>query len=128
MSFDIAGRLHKKLDTAQITATFKKREFVVELDGAYPQLVSFQLTQDKCGLLDSYNENETIKVFFDLRGREWTSPKGEVKYFNTLNAWKLEKVDSSNETAPPTEEPSSDSNFPSTNDEPDFSESDDLPF
>lgn len=125
MSFEVEGKLHKKFDTAQVTNTFKKREFVLELDGAYPQFVSFQLTQDRCGILDSYNEAERVKVSFDLRGREWTSPKGEIKYFNTLNAWKLEKANATAEAAaPPTEEGA----FPSAKEEQSFDDNDDLPF
>lgn len=126
MSFEVEGKLHKKFDTAQVTQTFKKRELVVELDGAYPQFVSFQLTQDRCGILDDYNENERIKVSFDLRGREWTSPKGEVKYFNTLNAWKLEKpaATQNNNSAPMPEEGA----FPAAKEEQSFDENDDLPF
>lgn len=125
MSFEVEGKLHKKFDTAQVTNTFKKREFVIELDGAYPQLVSFQLTQDRCGILDSYNEAERIKVSFDLRGREWTSPKGEVKYFNTLNAWKLEKANGTTEAAAPMPE---EGTFPSAKEEQSFDDNDDLPF
>ena len=33
-----------------------------------------------------------MEVSFNLRGREWTSPQGEVKYFNSLDAWRIEKV------------------------------------
>ncbi|MBT3592850.1 MAG: hypothetical protein HN519_02635, partial [Hellea sp.] len=27
-----------------------------------------------------------------MRGRDWTSPQGEVKYFVSLEAWRLDKV------------------------------------
>lgn len=125
MSFEVEGKLYKKFDTAQVTNTFKKREFVIELDGAYPQFISFQLTQDRCGILDSYNESDRIKVSFDLRGREWTSPKGEVKYFNSLNAWKIESANAAPAPqAPPTEEGA----FPSASEEQNFDDNDDLPF
>jgi len=43
-------------------------------------------------MLDGINEGEQVEVSFNLRGREWTSPQGEVKYFNTLDAWRIEKV------------------------------------
>eukprot|EP01041_Mallomonas_annulata_P030605 gene30605-52780_t len=54
----------------------------------------FQLTQDKCSLADGVNTNDQIEVSFNLRGREWTSPQGEVKYFNTLEAWRIDKMGS----------------------------------
>ncbi|MGK0388533.1 MAG: single-strand DNA-binding protein [Maribacter sp.] len=127
MSFEVEGKLFKKFDTAQVTNTFKKREFVVEIDGAYPQFVSFQLTQDRCGVLDTHKETDRIKVSFDLRGREWTSPKGEVKYFNSLNAWKIDAasvVAEAETPAAPTEEGA----FPAASEEQSFDDNDDLPF
>ena len=71
---------------------FRKREFVLtDNSSQYPQFISFQLTQDRCSLLDSIQPGETITVHFNIRGREWTSPQGEIKYFNTLEAWKLDR-------------------------------------
>lgn len=89
--FTLKGKLIVKGDEQQINEKFKKREFVVQDDSTqYPQVIQFQLVQDKCSLLDAYNEGDEISVNFNLRGREWTSPKdGQVKYFNTLEAWKL---------------------------------------
>jgi hypothetical protein len=47
------------------------------------------MVQDRCELLDPFEVGQDVEVFFDLRGREWTNPQGEVKYFNSLQAWKL---------------------------------------
>jgi len=92
-SFEAEGTLYKKENTQQITDTFKKREFVIEIvDGTYTQLVKFQLVQDNCNKLDGMKKDEPVKVTFNLRGREWTDPKGEVKYFNSLDAWKVERI------------------------------------
>src|SRR5687768_15161477 len=89
--FNITGVLKVKNAEQQVSEKFKKREFVItENSSQYPQHISFQLTQDKCSLLDSYKVGDTMKVFFNLRGREWTNPQGEVKYFNSLEAWKIE--------------------------------------
>jgi len=88
---DITGILKVKNEAQQVSENFKKREFVVtDNSSQYPQHVSFQLTQDKCNLIDQYNVGAEIKVHFNLRGREWTSPQGEIKYFNTLEAWRIE--------------------------------------
>ena len=86
-----------KNDTVQVSEKFSKREFVVtDASSMYPQDILFQLTQDKCSLIDAANVNDQIEVSFNLRGREWTSPQGEVKYFNTLEAWRIEKVGAGN--------------------------------
>lgn len=94
MSMSVQGKLHKKFETKQISATFRKREFVIEYatNPMYPQYVSFQLIQDKVDLLEPFQEGQMITVDFDLRGREWTSPQGEIKYFNSLDAWRVNAV------------------------------------
>ena len=80
-------------NTVQVSEKFSKREFVVtDASGMYPQDIMFQATQDKCSLLDGYQSGDQVEVSFNLRGREWTSPAGEVKYFNTLEAWRIERA------------------------------------
>src|SRR6478736_10147521 len=94
---EITGQLKAKFDTQTVSDRFSKREFVLttEANTPYPQHVSFQVTQDKCSLLDQYKEGDEIKVQFNLRGREWNGPQG-IKYFNTLEAWRIERVSGSN--------------------------------
>jgi hypothetical protein len=88
---DVTGILKVKGQTQQVSEKFKKREIVItDNSSQYPQHISFQLTQDKCSIIDNYNVGDEIKVHFNLRGREWTSPQGEVKYFNSLEAWRIE--------------------------------------
>ena len=85
MAYKAEGKVHKIFPTEQKTATFSAREFVIEVqDGQYPQMVKFQLTQDKCAIMDDYNEGDQVVVDFDLRGREWND-----KYFTNLNAWRI---------------------------------------
>jgi hypothetical protein len=90
--YSISGKLIVKNDTEQIKDTFRKRDFVIsDEDSQYPQEISFQLVQDKCDLLDAYQVGQNIKVNFNLRGRSWQNPQTqEMKYFNTLDAWKIE--------------------------------------
>ncbi len=91
--FKLTGTLKVLNPTVQVSEKFSKREFVVtESSSMYPQDILFQLTQDKCSLLDGYNVNDQVEVSFNLRGREWTSPQGEVKYFNSLDAWRLDRA------------------------------------
>jgi hypothetical protein len=88
-----------KYDTQKVSDKFQKRDFVLatELSTPYPQYVTFQLTQDKCSVIDSINEGATINVKFNLRGREWNGAQG-IKYFNTLEAWRVEVVAKENVT------------------------------
>jgi len=91
MAFDIKGKLHKVFDRKAVSDRFTKCDFVVEMeDGKYPQLVSFQIVNDKIAQLDGLNVGDEVTVTFNVRGREWTSPSREVKYFNTLDAWRVQ--------------------------------------
>ena len=87
---EIKGIIKKISETVQISDRFRKREFVVEYanNADYPQPLQFELVKDRCELLDSFQEGQEVEVHFELRGREWTTPKGQVKYFNSLQAWK----------------------------------------
>ena len=93
---EVTGIIKVKYDTNVVSERFKKRDFVltVEPGSPYPQHVSFQVVQDKVSMLDSFNVGDEVKVLFNLKGREWTSPQGEVKYFNTIDAWRIEKIGS----------------------------------
>ena len=59
----------------------------------YPQLVLFQLTGDRCENLDGFSVGDDVQIEFSLRGREWKSPRGELKYFNSLDVWAVERAD-----------------------------------
>jgi len=121
MSFEVEGVLHKKFDTEKKSEKFQARDFVIEVPGQYPQMVKFQLTQDRCEIVERHNEGDTIKVFFDLRGREW-----EGRFFTNLNAWKIEAASGQTATAAESAAPAND--FPKMSDEPSTKADDDLPF
>ena len=128
--FKLKGTVKLIKDTVQISDKFAKREFVINYsESMYPQDVLFQSVQDKCSMLDGFSENEEVEVSFNLRGREWTSPQGEVKYFNTLDAWRIEKVGQGIPQGGPSDmnlqsEPAPAASAASTENE----EDDDLPF
>jgi hypothetical protein len=92
MGIEASGKLHTIFETKQVSERVTKREFVVEIadNPKYPQTVLFQLTGDRCSQLDGMNVGDQVRIEFSLRGREWRSPSGEVKYFNSLDVWKLE--------------------------------------
>jgi len=88
-NFEIKGELVAILDEQVVSDKFKKREFVIQTADQYPQVIKFQLTQDRCGMIDSYRKGETITVNFDVKGKEYV--KGtETMYFNSLEAWKIQ--------------------------------------
>ena len=92
MGMEAIGKIHRIGETQQVSDRFSKRELVLEMSDnpKYVQHVAFELANDKCSELDGYQVGDEVRVEFSLRGREWRSPKGEVKYFNTLSLWKIE--------------------------------------
>jgi len=122
---DLQGKILEIFETVQINDSFKKREFIVEYadNPNYPELIKFELTQDRCDLLNDFQVNQEVEVWFNIKGRKWTDPQGEDKYFNSLQAWKIQP----NQSSETSEDPSKDLKEPewlSNNPE----EEDDLPF
>lgn len=94
MGMEIGGRIYKIEETKQITERFRKREFVLVLEenSEYPQYVQFQLTGNRVDKINDFKVGDEVKVDFSLRGREWTSPKNEIRYFNSLDVWDLIRI------------------------------------
>lgn len=80
---------------------FQKREVVITTEETYPQFLNIEFVQDKCTLLDPFSEGQRVKISINLRGREWTNPEGEVKYFNSIQGW---RIDAENQSQPITPE------------------------
>ena len=90
---EVTGKIKVINHTQVVSDKFSKRDFVVTTNEAYPQDLQIQITKDKCSLLDIFKVGDNVTVSINLRGREWTNPQGEVKYFNTIEAWKISKLD-----------------------------------
>ena len=90
---EVTGRVKMVEQTKEVGSSgFRKRDIVVTTDEQYPQHISVQFVQDKCDLLDAYKVGDNVKVDINLRGREWTNPQGETVYFNTIQGWRIGKV------------------------------------
>ena len=72
---------------------FRKREVVVTTEEQYPQQIMVEFVQDKCDLLNNFKVGQPVKISINLRGREWTNPQGETKYFNSIQGWRVEHLE-----------------------------------
>ena len=104
---------------------FRKREVVVTTEEQYPQSIMVEFVQDKTELLNDFEVGQNVKISINLRGREWTNPQGEVKYFNSIQGWRIEKLDQTVSTDMPPMPPA-DAFEPAT--DMDVEDKDDLPF
>jgi len=123
MAYDLTGKVKLIQEPQTFASGFTKREIVITVEeGRYPQDINLEFLQDKVSLLDELSEGQEVKVFFDIRGREYNG-----RYFNNLVGWKLEMDES---PAVPSVAPMSDQDRPPI---PDDSEEpgefdDDIPF
>lgn len=89
---ELIGRIKKIMELKKINDRFQKREFVLEVDynSRFPQNIIFEVVQEKCDLLNALNINDEVKVYFKIKGHERLI-NNEMKYFNNLEVWKIEK-------------------------------------
>lgn len=94
---EIQGRV-KQIFPSQMVGQngFEKRDLVIITEEQYPQTIIIQFTQQRCDLLDSLQVGQVVKVYINIKGREWTTPQGEIKYFNTIEGWKIEVIQTTN--------------------------------
>jgi hypothetical protein len=95
---ELVGKVKLGRDEQSFASGFTKREFVITTEEQYPQDIQFELLKEKASLVAAYNPGDRIKVFFDIRGREY-----QGKYYNSLVSWKIEGqgVESSSQPGPP---------------------------
>ena len=86
-----------------------------------------EFLKEKGDLLNAYKEGDKVKVSINIGGREWTSPQGEVRYFNSITGWRIEKVDGGNFNEPVEARPA-ESKPAASNTDVFAEEDDDLPF
>ena len=99
--FKIKGEIKLIEEAVQVTEKFKKRAFVLIDDSSqYPQYINFQLTQDRCELLKDCQVGQRIEVNFNIKGREWTDKEGNIRYFNSLDVWRIVYEEASVEIPP----------------------------
>ena len=126
---ELTGKIEKIGKVQEISASFKKRELVIRTEEQYPQPLMIEFTQDKTDLLNGVNVGDRVTVSINIRGREWRrSPQDEMKYFVSLQGWRIQGSQPTQEQ--PSSAPSASFDAPE-NAAPDFSldpHDEDLPF
>ncbi|WP_456424302.1 DUF3127 domain-containing protein [Lutibacter sp.] len=88
---EVTGKIKKIEETKTFGANgFRKREMVLTTNDQYPQMLKIEFIQDKCDLLNNFQEGQDVKISINLTGREWINPQGEAVYFNSIQGWRIE--------------------------------------
>ena len=68
---------------------FQVREFAICIeDNGRTETPVFQVTWDRCEMLDQYQIGEPVLVHFNLKGRQW-----QDRYFGNNECWRLDKTE-----------------------------------
>ena len=97
---ELSGTIYRLSEAQDISEKFRKREDVIKTDDQYPQTIPVEFVQDRIDLLNSYSEGQQVTISINIRGREWTSPKGEVKFFVSVQGWRIQPLQQGSAAAP----------------------------
>jgi hypothetical protein len=109
---ELLGKIKVLKLNQKVTESYTKSEVVITTDEQYPQHILIEFGGNKSDLLDSYKVGENVKISINIRGREWTSPQGEIKYFNSIQGW---RVESTSQAKPQPHESNHPTNMPPKN-------------
>ena len=56
----------------------------------FSEYIKVELIQDKVSLLDSLNVGDEVNVLINIKGRKWEDKEGNIRYFNSIQGWKIE--------------------------------------
>lgn len=80
----------KKIGSVVEKSNFKKQDLIIETGGEYSQVYAIEFFKEKTELLEFLSEGDKVTISCNLRGREWKNPQDEIKYFLSLNGWKID--------------------------------------
>lgn len=95
---ELQGTIKRIGELETFASGFQKKELVLLTEEQYPQPISIELLSEKTDIADKFKVGDKVKVGINIRGREWTSPQGEVKYFNSITGWRIDSLNEPNNT------------------------------
>jgi hypothetical protein len=100
--------------TSKAGKEWQKQNFIIDTNETYNNIICFGVFgEEKVENLNKYNKvGDVVTVTFNVSCNKWAPEGKEVKYFTSLDAWRIDKTDGK----------------PSTQDAPAATEEDDLPF
>lgn len=87
-------------------SAFQVRTFAIEvvnpINPQYNDTLQFQLTGQRCPMLDTFKVGQLVDVKFGIQGRKWVGNDNKVRYFTTLVAWNVTSAEQPQVYNPPT--------------------------
>lgn len=104
MANKITGRVHRITPEQTITGksgkAFTKRTLILDAarydthtgEKKFDNYPSIEFSGEQMNKLDEFKEGDVVVVSFDINGREFKDEQtGEVKYFNSIRGYKVER-------------------------------------
>ena len=91
MSQSVKGTI-KTITPETTFGKMRKKSVILTTEEQYPQTLEVEFVNDKTSLIQGYDPGEKVEIAINIRGREWASPKNEVKYFISLTGWKIDRL------------------------------------
>lgn len=104
MANTITGRVHRITPEQTVTGksgkTFTKRTLILDAarydthtgEKKFDNYPSVEFSGEQMKRLDEFKEGDAVVVSFDINGREFKDEQtGEVKYFNSIRGYKVER-------------------------------------
>lgn len=82
--FELSGKIVEIYEPMTFASGFTKREFVIETDEKFPQMVKFTVVKDKVSLLDNLFKGFKVNVKFNVKGNLY-----KERYYVDLQAWAI---------------------------------------
>ena len=91
MSNSVKGTI-KQITNESTYGKTRKKSLILTTEDKYPQTLEIEFLNDKINLIEGYDVGEQVEIPINIRGREWTSPKGDVRYYMSLIGWKIDRT------------------------------------
>jgi single-strand DNA-binding protein len=107
-NLQIQGTITTIKEPHRFSEKFEKQEIVIDTGGKFPQPVAIEFVNDKISMIEQCKVGDVVNISFNVRGREWTSPAGEVRHFVSLSGWRIGTGESYQEQTAPSQDSSRD--------------------
>ena len=82
---ELSGKLEAKFETKEFASGFRKKEFVLNTGGEYPQTIKMEVVKDNIEKLEALPVGTELTCKIDIRGRLY-----EGNYYNNILVWRFD--------------------------------------
>jgi hypothetical protein len=82
---ELSGKLEAKFETKEFASGFRKKEFVLNTGGDYPQTIKMEVVKDNIEKLEALPVGAELTCKIDIRGRLY-----EGNYYNNILVWRFD--------------------------------------